>query len=95
ANSMLGEAEISYWLGKAWWGKGIATQAVRLFTALSFRELELDSIFAWAYQSNAASLRVLEKAGFTATDEYMPQDQKQIPRPIMRVYRDQFISGLT
>ncbi|MBT8140602.1 MAG: GNAT family N-acetyltransferase, partial [Gammaproteobacteria bacterium] len=50
------QAELSYWLGKAWWGKGIATDAVRLFTALSFRELELDSIFAWAYESNVASL---------------------------------------
>jgi RimJ/RimL family protein N-acetyltransferase len=45
-------------------GKGITSEAVRQVTRLAFREMALESVYAWAMQDNAASLRVLEKAGF-------------------------------
>jgi RimJ/RimL family protein N-acetyltransferase len=59
------EAEISYWLGRDAWGQGIASAAVAAFTAASFaRDPGLGRIFARVHRENAASVRVLGKAGY-------------------------------
>lgn len=58
-------AEIGYWLGEAFWGKGIATAAVRALSTYGFKELGLRRIFAVPLISSRASMRVLEKAGYT------------------------------
>lgn len=57
-------AEIGYWLGEAWWGRGIATEAVQLVTADAFDTRHLLRLFALPFADNPASIRVLEKAGF-------------------------------
>ena len=57
-------AEIGYWLGTAYWGLGIATDAVTLVTDWAFRALRPLRIFAQPFARNAASCRVLEKAGY-------------------------------
>jgi len=57
-------AELGYWLGEPFWGRGIATEAVRRFTAWAFENLEVYRIYANVFQGNLASSRVLEKAGF-------------------------------
>lgn len=57
--------ELGYWLGEEYWGRGIATMAVRTLTAWAFTELDIDRIFAYHFAWNPASGRVLEKAGFT------------------------------
>ena len=57
-------AELGYWLGKAYWGKGIVTKAVQQVVAYGFKKLKLKRIYAKAYLSNKGSQRVLEKAGF-------------------------------
>ena len=57
-------AEIGYWLGAPYWGRGMATAAVRALTDWAFETHDLvrlwGSVFAW----NPASARVLEKAGY-------------------------------
>ena len=59
-------AETGYWLGRAFWGRGIMTAAVRQMCALGFDAWEdLLRIEAEPFAENAASRRVLEKAGFT------------------------------
>jgi [ribosomal protein S5]-alanine N-acetyltransferase len=58
-------AEIGYWLGEAHWGKGITTEAVREVTAYGFSQLDLLRIHATVFEWNPASMRVLEKAGYT------------------------------
>lgn len=59
-------AEVGYWLGVRFWGRGIATEAVRQITTLAFdRQPELQRLFALPYSTNLASSRVLEKAGYT------------------------------
>ncbi len=58
-------AEIGYWIAEPWWGKGIATRAVRAVTEYGFTKLGLVRIFAQVFEWNPASARVLEKAGFT------------------------------
>jgi RimJ/RimL family protein N-acetyltransferase len=57
-------AEVGYWLGEDYWGRGIVTEALILFAAYAFSELRLLRLFALPLADNAASIRVLEKAGF-------------------------------
>jgi [ribosomal protein S5]-alanine N-acetyltransferase len=57
-------AEIGYWLGEPFWGKGIATLAVRALTAHAFTRLDLVRLYASVFAWNPASARVLEKAGY-------------------------------
>jgi RimJ/RimL family protein N-acetyltransferase len=57
-------AEIGYWLGRAHWGRGIVSAAVRAVTDYAFRELDLLRVFAVPFVRNPASVRVLEKAGY-------------------------------
>lgn len=60
-----GEREITYWLGKEYWGKGVATEALSRFLEL-MRERPLS---ARAAKDNLASLRVLRKCGFEVSGE--------------------------
>ena len=57
-------AELGYWLGEEFWGRGVMTEAVSAFVGYSFEEFSLYRIFAKAFSNNPASARVLEKAGF-------------------------------
>ena len=57
-------AEIGYWLGEAYWGRGIATEALMLVTAHVFASANLLRLFALPFADNAGSIRVLEKAGY-------------------------------
>ena len=57
-------AEIGYWLGEAHWGRGVMSAAVSAVTAYAFRELGLVRVFAVPFARNAASARVLERAGY-------------------------------
>lgn len=58
-------AELGYWLGEPFWGRGIAPRAVRAITDWGFESLPLERIQARIFESNSASCRVLEKAGYT------------------------------
>jgi RimJ/RimL family protein N-acetyltransferase len=57
-------AEIGYWLGRAYWGRGIATAAVRALTDWAFAHFDLCRLYAGVFEWNPASARVLEKAGY-------------------------------
>lgn len=57
-------AEIGYWLGEPFWGRGIATEALRVVTGWAFTRLNLIRLEAGAFEWNLASARVLEKAGY-------------------------------
>src|SRR4030095_524029 len=57
-------AEIGYWLGEAYWNKGIATKAVRLITEYGFDKLKFARIHTGVFEYNSASMKVLEKNGF-------------------------------
>jgi RimJ/RimL family protein N-acetyltransferase len=58
-------AEIGYWLGEAYWGRGIATEALIAITSYAIEQHGLTRVFALPFAWNAASCRVLEKAGYT------------------------------
>ena len=57
-------AEIGYWLGEAYWGRGIMTEALGAVTAFAIRSHGLTRVFAVPYEWNPASFRVLEKVGY-------------------------------
>ena len=60
-----GKSYVGYWLGKEYWGKGIASAALSLFlTQVAKRPL-----FAHGAKHNAASIRVLQKCGFATFSE--------------------------
>ena len=58
-------AELGYWLGRAFWGRGVMTRAARLICSEGFRTWDVARIYAEPYAVNTGSRRVLEKAGFT------------------------------
>jgi len=57
-------AEIGYWMGEPYWGKGIATQAVSLLSKYAFEELNMEKLFAGVFEGNVGSKKVLLKCGF-------------------------------
>lgn len=57
-------AEVGYWLGEPYWGRGICTEALRAVTQYAIDHHDLTRVFAVPLAHNRASCRVLEKAGF-------------------------------
>ena len=57
-------AEIGYWLGEPFWGRGIVTEAVAAVTRHAIVAHGFTRMFAAPFAANAASCRVLEKAGY-------------------------------
>jgi len=57
-------AEMGYWLGEPFWGRGFATRAVSASSDWAFDNYKVVRIFAMAFAHNLASMRVLEKSGF-------------------------------
>lgn len=55
-------AEVGYWIGLPYWGRGLATQALRLLIQFGFEELGLNRIAAGHFTHNPASGRVMQKA---------------------------------
>ena len=57
-------AEVGYWIGREFWGRGIVTDAVVAATSYAFSTLERRRVFALPFVRNPASHRVLQKAGY-------------------------------
>jgi RimJ/RimL family protein N-acetyltransferase len=57
-------AELGYWIGEPFWGKGIATRAVNIISDYGFNELGLIRIYSGVFEYNITSMKVLEKAGY-------------------------------
>lgn len=57
-------AEVGYWLGEAFWGRGIVTDALRAVTNYAIETHGFTRLFALPFAHNLGSCRVLEKAGY-------------------------------
>ena len=57
-------AEIGYWLGEGFWGRGIATEALIAVSDYAFASYDICRLYAHVFEWNRASARVLEKAGY-------------------------------
>ena len=64
ADIMMKNMELGYFVGEAFWGKGIATEAVKKMTEYGFKNFDIVRIFARPFGSNIPSQKVLEKAGY-------------------------------
>jgi RimJ/RimL family protein N-acetyltransferase len=60
-----GQREVGYWIGKEYWGKGIATKALEEFLGY----VKTRPLFAHVAKHNIGSQRVLQKCGFTVSGE--------------------------
>jgi RimJ/RimL family protein N-acetyltransferase len=60
-----GNREVGYWIGRDFWGRGIATTALRLF----LMHIDTRPLYAHVARHNIASRRVLEKCGFVLESE--------------------------
>jgi RimJ/RimL family protein N-acetyltransferase len=65
--------EVGYWIGRQFWGRGVATSALRRF----LDEERTRPLYAGVVKRNVGSIRVLEKCGFRVVDEEVaPQDAR-------------------
>jgi RimJ/RimL family protein N-acetyltransferase len=62
-NWELGQAELGYRLGPAWWGQGYASQAAQALVAFGFSSIGFHRIYALCHPENIGSQRVMEKIG--------------------------------
>ena len=60
-----GRRFVGYWIGRAFWGRGLATEALAELLAV----VDARPLYAHVVRSNIASIRVLERAGFMRLDE--------------------------
>lgn len=66
-----GTRKVGYWLGRAFWGRGVASRALSLFT----NQFTVRPLTACVATGNAASIRVLEKCGFVRVGEVIEPDE--------------------
>jgi RimJ/RimL family protein N-acetyltransferase len=69
-------AELGYWLGKPYWGRGYATEAAEALLRYAFEELGLNRVFAMYFSRNPASGRVMQKLGMTYEGRLRAHDRK-------------------
>jgi len=62
-----GVAEVGFWIGKPFWGRGYASEALKAVVEHAFLKLGFSSLIALAVPENRASIRVQEKAGLSFT----------------------------
>lgn len=60
-------AEIGYWIGKPWWGRGIATEAAGALIDYCFDVAGFERVTCGHFVDNPASARVISKLGFRYT----------------------------
>lgn len=84
------EAEIGYWIGKAWWGRGLIPEAVEECLRYCFEDLGLEKVWCGYYDGNQKSMRVQEKCGFRHICT-----KENISCPLMNDIRTEHIQAIT
>jgi len=64
------ERQVGYWIGRSFWGKGVATAALSQFLSV----VTTRPLYAYVARHNVGSIRVLEKCGFTVDTEHTGDD---------------------
>jgi RimJ/RimL family protein N-acetyltransferase len=65
-----GRRFVGYWIGRKFWGRGLATQALAELAGM----LETRPLHAYVAEGNVASIRVLEKCGFVEVERHTADD---------------------
>lgn len=84
-----GVREVGYWIGREYWGRGIATKALAAFLGHD----RTRPMYARVAKHNVASIRVLEKCGFTISDEELgsidvPAEPGDVPREAVEEFEE-------
>ena len=84
------DAELGYWIGVPYWGRGLVPEAVRALLRRCFTELGRERVFCGYYDGNEKSRRVQEKCGF------LPHHtEKDVPCPLLGETRTEHFTCLT
>ena len=75
-----GEPTVGYWVARPYWGKGIATEALRTMIAYIRSKAEYKSLISGHFTDNPASGNVMEKCGFVPTGEYTADESLYMGR---------------
>lgn len=78
--------EVGFWIGRAFWGRGYATEALRLLLDFIFQDRKICLVRARTLPENPASCRVLEKVGFAVARELPIVDGKRSRGDAVRHY---------
>lgn len=81
-NIQEGVAELGYWVGRPFWGKGIGWKATAMAVAYAFSELKLEMLTSHCLVTNRASFHLLEKNGFHLTAVKPMSDCKWTGQPM-------------
>lgn len=84
-----GEAEVGYWIGKPYWGRGLIPEASRKVIRHGFDDLGIKRMWCVCDDSNGKSKRVMEKCGFT-----FDRIERDVPCELMGGVRDEYFSTL-
>lgn len=74
-------AEVGYWLGREYWGRGLMSRVLPSFTARCFARHDVDVLYASIREDHAASARVAERAGYRRDDATLGAALAGIPSP--------------
>jgi RimJ/RimL family protein N-acetyltransferase len=81
--TMEGERMLGYWIDRAWWGRGVASRAVKAF----LEDVKERPIVAHVADTNAGSIKVLERNGFVLQSTEESPASERYPACLLRKYR--------
>lgn len=84
------EVEIGWWLAKAWWGRGLATEAAREAMRDAFTRVGLERIVSIAQPQNRASSHVMEKLGMQYERDTV---RRGVPVVLYAIHRSSVAQG--
>lgn len=84
------EAEIGYWIGVPYWGRGLIPEAVRELLRRCFEDLGCNTVWCVSYDGNTKSRKVQEKCGFSYY-----HTERQVPCPLLGEVRTAHFTRLT
>ena len=79
-------AEIGYWIGRDYWNRGFATEALRAVIEYGFKDLKMKKIYCAYFDDNVKSRRVLEKCGL-----YYSHHNEHLYNSMRREYYDETV----
>ncbi len=88
-------AEIGYWIGEDYWGRGITSEILPVMTRYIFERFQVNRLFACVLQGNVPSMRVLEKAGFRAESIHRKaavKNNQHLDEYIYALLREEFVA---
>ncbi len=89
-NINAGEAEIGYWIGTPYWGKGYIPEAVQELMRHAFEDLGISALWCGYFDGNEKSKRVGEKCGFK-----FHHTEENKPWPLINAFKTQHITCIT